>query len=301
MNKEEVRQNTKKLLSSPFVIVVACLLVASIVADAIITIINKEFSILGFALGHIFTIFFAIFAIMLIVKKDDASKASALEGARKTLKVKLILSIIGLAIAIFGCILIFIAFSIINQGMIDSMDIEEKYRTVLQGFLDVKKVFLLAALFLGGELAITIGFYSSFGKTLKNVKYATFEEGHYHKGHALAAAIWGFLFVVVTVASVWSGVWLVKGLLEPLKNLETIIDGFTMPQISVSITANLYKFITAAAIIALIITLVMHYINCDKLVEEHAEAKEEPKEAEVEEVKEAEVEEVKEEAEEPKE
>ena len=169
--------------------------------------------------------------------------------------------------------------------MIDSMDIEEKYRETLEAFLNVRKVFLLSALLFGAQLTVTIGFYSSLGKTLKNVKYATFEDEHYHKGHALTTAIWCFLFIAMTIVSIWSNVWILKGLIKPLSTLEGVVEGFKMPAITVNVPTNLYKFVEVAALIVLIVLLVMHYLNCDKLVESHEEHKE-VIEAKVEETKE---------------
>ena len=305
MNKQELKQATKKLLSSPLMIAVAVLMILSIVADAVIMIIRHEFGILSLALNNVFTIFFIVFIFMMIFKKEGDQQAAPLEGIRKVIKVKLVLTIIGLAAAIVGFLILFIAFSIITKDMINQMDIEQKYRDALEAFLAAKKVFILSALFFAVQLATAIGFHSGLSKTIKNAKYATFEDEHYHKGSALSAAVWGFLFFAVTIASIWLEIWMVKGLAEPFATLEGVVEGFKAPTMAVSVVSHLRDFIYAAAVLVVIIMLVMHYSNVDKLKEAHVEepaeeAKEEPaeeaKEESAEEAKEEPAEEVKEES-----
>ena len=93
MNKQELKQATKKLLSSPLMIAVAVLMILSIVADAVVMIIRHEFGILGLALNNVFTIFFIVFIFMMIFKKEGDQQAAPLEGIRKVIKVKLVLNV----------------------------------------------------------------------------------------------------------------------------------------------------------------------------------------------------------------
>lgn len=305
MNQAELRDTTKKFLKSPVIIVITVLMGLSIVADLIMMIRNGNFGIFSLAFNNIFTILYVIFLGLLLASSNNEQLGKSLHRIKTVAKVRMILSIIGLSLLIVTFAIIFVGFTVLSQQATEEWEMGEEYREVIEAFLGMRSSFGIGALALVGALVITIGFYSTFGGLLKDVRYATCEEGHFHKEKALAAVVWGGLNIALKVASIFALVMFARSFVDPISNLANIVDvKLSAEEIRASFTVDyasrIKDFVLIASLIALVVAEVLHLVNCSKLNPEKPEPKaEEPKE---EEVQEAEVVEPKEEVlEEPKE